>query len=72
MPNHPANSAESRVVSEGAKATHKVQAGSQFPGGGLGASYLTEPVHLRLGDHQETIWFMVAPKMAEEVILGLP
>lgn len=40
--------------------------------GSLAASYLTEPVHLRLGDHQETIWFMFAPNMAEEVILGLP
>lgn len=28
-------------------------------------------VHLRLRDHQETIWFVVTPKMAKEMILGL-
>lgn len=39
--------------------------------GGLPASYLTEPVHLRLGNYKETIRFVVAPKMAEAMILGL-
>lgn len=39
--------------------------------GGLTASYLTEPVHLRLGDHKETIQFIEVSKMAEAMILGL-
>lgn len=32
--------------------------------GGKAASHLMEPVELVLGDHQETIRFMVTPKMA--------
>lgn len=39
--------------------------------GGLPTSYLTKPVHLTLGTHQETNQFVVAPKMAEAMILGL-
>lgn len=36
---------------------------------GLPTSYLTE--HLRVGDHKETIQFVVALKMAEAIILEL-
>lgn len=39
--------------------------------GGLPTSYLTEPVSLRMGNHKETIQFMVAQKMAEAMILEL-
>lgn len=37
--------------------------------GRLSSSYLTEPVHLRVGNHKETIQFIVAPKMEEAMIL---
>lgn len=30
--------------------------------GGLPASHLAEPVHLRVADHEETIQFAVTPK----------
>lgn len=39
--------------------------------GGKAASHLTKPVQLQFGNQQETICFMVASKMAEDVILGL-
>lgn len=39
--------------------------------GGMPASYLTEPVSLRMESHTGTIEFVVAPKMAEAMILGL-
>lgn len=32
---------------------------------------LTEPVQLEMGHHWEIIWFIVAPKMMEAVILSL-
>lgn len=39
--------------------------------GGLSVSYLTETVHLRLGDYKETTTFILASKMAEAMILEL-
>lgn len=39
--------------------------------GDRAAFYLTEPVQLKLGAHRDTIRFMVTPKMAEDMILGL-
>lgn len=38
--------------------------------GGMSASYLTEPVSLRMESHKGTIEFVVTPEMAEVMILG--
>lgn len=39
--------------------------------GGQAIHPLMEPVQLKFGDHQETIRFMVTPKKAEDMIIGL-
>lgn len=39
--------------------------------GGKAASHLMKPLQLGLRNHQKTICFMVAPKMAEDMFLGL-
>lgn len=36
------------------------------------ATCLMESRNLKPGSHEETIWFIVAPRMAETMILGLP
>lgn len=38
--------------------------------GSTPATHLTEPVQLEIGQHRETIWFVVAPKIMEAVILA--
>lgn len=65
------DSMKPRVVNEEAAQPHEVQASQDSLAGSLPDSYLTEPMHLRLGNHEETIRFMVATKMADAMILGL-
>lgn len=35
------------------------------------ATHMTKGVHLGIGDHIETIWFIVVEKMIKPIILGL-
>lgn len=65
------NSMKPRIASEEADHPMKFKQVNSSLLGGLSPSYLTEPVHLRLGNYKETIQFVVAPKMAEAMILWL-
>lgn len=71
MFNEHVNGAETRNMSEKAAPIHEVQAGGWLMDRGSPATHLTEPVQLETGQNQETIQFVIAPKMTEVVILGL-
>lgn len=71
MPSQPADGMETGIEGERLRQPMKFKEIDGSIVGDLPTCYLTEPVHLSLGNQEETIRFVVAPKMAEVMILGL-